>query len=324
MSAPILLIHCRRGSFQLTWCKNCRYKWECDHCSANLVSYRESKFSNLMYLLCHQCQSTYTYPKTCPKCQTLAEIESNYGGVEELEVQLKQQFKNTEIIRLDEIKLKDWEKDIDHKGEIFNNNSRQIFLTTRIFDPMIDYTVFQKIIFLQADFLQASTDFAVAEEVNKQLAELFIQAMNSETEVIFESALDSEENEFFKSLSQIKDPIEWFKAEIVNESSSRQMFKFPPFCNLILVTASEKTEKQANEKLTSLIGYLDTLKSDFQEVTYSKPYKAKFIKRKGLYSCHVLIKYPRAYSKFLDYKAKIAPYIANLRLQARINPRNTF
>jgi hypothetical protein len=167
---PILFIHPRRGLFQLTSCQSCHYKFGCDNCDCNLTTYRT--FESNMQLLCHQCQNYYTYPKVCPMCKN-NEIGSNFGGVDELIEVLKKDFKK-EVIKVESKNIIDYEPGV-------------VYVTTRIFDPSLEYNKFSKIIFVHAENLLASPDYLVNEDVHRSLAELFLK-IDETTEVVFDTS----------------------------------------------------------------------------------------------------------------------------------------
>jgi primosomal protein N' (replication factor Y) (superfamily II helicase) len=311
----ILFVHCRKGLFSLTICNNCKYKWECENCSANLVTYNQTSYS--LNLICHQCQSVYNYPTSCPSCKQ-TQIRSVFSGIEDLDKLLRDEYK-LEPIRLDLPKTKFKFGSVEE-----GVNSKQVFLTTRLFDPSIDYGVFDTIVLIQADFLLASSDYNIQEELIKSLSDLLLATSNSpKTPKIILETKDPD-NEFFGEVSQIKnleDLINWHKKRLEQEAQYRLVFGFPPDWNMVLLTSHTKKEMDAKNQLQAVKSYLDTIKGDYPEVKVSSPYKAKLLKRKGLFSYHLLIKYPRGYTKFPEFKKEIASLIGTYRLQARINPR---
>jgi primosomal protein N' (replication factor Y) (superfamily II helicase) len=305
----ILFIHCKRGLYQLTICSNCKHKWQCDQCSANLITYRQSKFS--LELLCHQCQTSYSYPTTCPKCSK-THIISTYGGVDDLVENLQAEYKK-DVIRYDKIIKK------TNLNIINNNTNDTVAVSTRIYDPAIDYSQFTQIVFVQAEFLLASADYMVTEEITKNLADLFIAIDKNKTTIYFDTK--ESDNQYFKELIEVEDIGSWYKNFIEKEVQIREAVSMPPNKNLLLITAHTKKEVDSINQLKILLSYIDTIKSDFKEITFTKnPYKAKLLKRKGLYSYHILIKYPRGYEKFVALKKLLTPQLTFLRLQARINP----
>lgn len=374
---PILFIHPRRGLFQLTSCQLCHYRFGCDNCDCNLTTYRT--FESNMQLLCHQCQSYYNYPKVCPMCKS-TEVSSNFGGVDELIEVLKKDF-GKEVIKVESKGLVEYEQNI-------------VYVTTRIFDPSLEYNRFSRIIFVHAENLMASPDYLVNEDVHRSLAELFLQ-IDETTEVIFDTnntdlpffvelaklnsssqesqtysenfeldynntspqshqnsatettvlpqidvnhiksspnlppiSVNLSKNEFFqsktKTTSQPTNIISWYTDFVQEESKNRQKFRFPPFDNLILLTTQEKSKEKSIQKINSARQYLFGYKNELQLITIGSPYQAKFLKRKGMFSHHLLVKFPRQYNQYFQLRDIIKSVASTYNLQARLNPRHLF
>ena len=311
----ILFVHCRKGLFSLTICQNCKYKWECQNCSANLVTYSQSSYG--LNLICHQCQSVYNYPSNCPSCRQ-TQIRSVFSGIDDLDKLLRDEYQ-LEPIRLDLPKTK-----FNFELAVNSANAKCIFLTTRLYDPSIDYSIFDKIVLVQADFLLASSDYQVQEELIKSLADLITASSLGDKTIPIILDIKDVENPLFETLSQIRsvqDVIDWHKTKLDAEADYRLVFGFPPDWNMVLLTSHTKKEIDAKNHLTAVKTYLESIQSDYPEIKFSSPYKAKLLKRKGLFSYHLLIKYPRGYKNFVALKKELASLIGTYRLQARINPR---
>lgn len=311
----LLFVHCRRGLFQLTRCQDCGHNFACVNCSANLVTYRTDK--GIFELLCHQCQTNYPYPKKCPKCGNF-KIFSRFSGIEDLAERLIKDYQ-LPVIRLDKVQT---------KSQIPNAKST-ISLTTRIFDPAINYSEYDKIIFIQAENLLASPDYLVQEDITKSLGEVFEEIKGTDTEVIFDTN-DSNQN-FFQDILKLNSENEchinlqsWYQEFLEHESKIRKAFRFPPFVNLLLLTSHEKTENLSKQKLESVKAYLDAALIDFEAVTMSDVYPAKFLKRKNLFSYHLLLKFPRQYPQFVTFRSLIHKLVSSNNLQVRLNPRHLF
>lgn len=351
----ILFIHCRKGLYQLTRCKECDYVWECKNCSAKLTTYRDEEKN--LYLLCHQCQTSYLYPKICPKCSS-KEVFSLFEGVDNLIESLEKKYK-CQVVRLDQIKKKK-NKNLNSTiselkkqkpVDINFQESRKVYVTTRIYDPSIDYN-FEKIIFIQAENLLASPDYLVQEEVFKQLAELFFTLENQnfklnfvnddktldenlgkkekdkQVEIIFDT--QSNKLDLFQSLTVLNQDLDssrifnWYLSFLEQELKIRQTFQFPPFVNLLLLTSQESNQKTALEKIEQSKQILDQYLTELPDIQISNPYPAKFLKRKNRYSFHLLIRYPTQY-KFLPRLRELILWVANQKnLQIRKNPRHLF
>jgi primosomal protein N' (replication factor Y) (superfamily II helicase) len=324
----VLLILSRRGHFTITRCQNCKYVWECQNCAknlkkgVNLVAYR-TKYS-VFELLCHQCQTYYKYPLECPKCQTKQIISEN-GGIDKLEEELIENY-NYKVIRLDSFKNnQEFIENLKH-----SDDEQKIWLTTRLYDPLIDYSSFDFIVFIKAQNLLASTDYMVKEEVMNSLGLLFLEVQNSKTEVIFDTEslndnLISEINEYLVNSENKLNVWNWYKNFLDKEIEMRKIFQLPPFTNLVLITSHEKSFEKAKNKLIASKKYLDEINIELKlELLIQSPYPARFLKRKNLFSYHLLIKYPRNYQKFNLLKNELRKIASSNNYQIRHNPRHIF
>jgi primosomal protein N' (replication factor Y) len=310
-----LLIHPRRGLFQLTKCDDCGHMFECENCTAKLTTYRRTSY--VLELVCHQCQSYYNYPPKCSKCGS-NKVSSLFSGIDDLSGTVEKDLEQ-KTVRLDKA---------PYNWDLFEHNKDDVFLTTRIFDPSIEYDKFSHIIFIQAENLLASPDYQVQEEVNKSLMEIFLQ-VNSDTEIVFDT--NSKENTFFEDLIKLNkdypkniNSLNWFKNQIEKEIKNRKDFSFPPFENLILMTTQEKKLDLSISKLKAAKDYLEKEKIELNKIRLSDIYPARFLKRKGFYSHHLLVKFPKNYDKFQRLQKDILGLKELYRLQIRLNPRHLF
>ena len=290
------------------------------------------------------------------------DISSNFGGVDELIEVLKKDF-TEQVIKVESKSIIDYEPGY-------------IYVTTRVFDPSLEYNKFSKIIFIRAENLMASPDYLVNEDVHRSLAELFLQ-IDHTTEVVFDTNnpdlpffvelaklnTNTSDNETYsenfdvdiveqsnvtattvlpkdmspqESINQVTaspslpqnssapNIIDWYTSFVEEESKNRQKFKFPPFDNLVLLTTQEKSKEKSIQKINSARQYLFGYKNQFEEITIGSPYQAKFLKRKGMFSHHLLIKFPRQYSQYFELRDIIKSAASTYNLQARLNPRHLF
>jgi primosomal protein N' len=240
-------------------------------------------------------------------------VASNFGGVDQLQEILNKEY------QLDAQK-------IDSKSSL--DYSAKAYISTRVFDPVIDYTKFKKIIFIQAENLIASPDYLVDEELHKSLAELFLRVGDT-TEVIFDTT--NPDLEFFQDILKLdfrhqekSNPIDWYNSFVVKESLKRDKFLFPPFYNLVLITTQEKSKEKSLQKINSARQYLINYKSTFSNLRFSSVYQAKFLKRKGMFSHHILLKFPKQYDKYFELRQIIKSCSSTYNLQVRLNPRHLF
>lgn len=339
----ILYIHPRKGLYRLTVCNACGHVWECENCSSNLITYRSSY--DVFDMLCHHCQTSYTYPNQCPTCQS-EDISSAVGGIDDLVEQLENEF-NTKVNRLDKKVanlpsifeesihsepasiLQDTSTDhsITFRTKLDFDENPNIFVSTRVFDPAIHYHHFDVIILYQAHNLIASPDYMAHEEMYISLTQLF-GAVHNNSEIVLQSHKDiailndilrlNHTHEHYIGLHQ------WYYEHLNEELEFRKEYKFPPFANLILLTIHEKKESAAQLKAQTLKQILDTQFGKEAELSISSPYQPKLLKRKGYYSYHVLLKYPRKWTKYPELRRYIQEIQQQYRIQVRLNPRHVF
>ena len=311
----ILFIHGRRGFYQITKCQDCKFIFQCQNCTSSLVTYKTSGGS--WEMLCHQCQTTYSYPRKCTACNS-QKIFSRLSGIDDLESRLKEDYPGFSIVRLDQLK--------PNQSIIYTQNT--LYLTTRVYDPSIDYTKFNNVVIIQAENLLSSPDYLVTEETYKSLADLII-SLNPTCKITLDSSV---ENKLFTELVTLSnnginhDSVKaWYENFLNEELANREIFGFPPFLNLLLLTSHEANNEKAKAKLVEVQGYLKPLLiSEFAELSLSSVYPAKFLKRKNLFSYHILLKYPRNYPKYFKLKSEIDRLVIAYNLQARLNPRHLF
>jgi primosomal protein N' len=389
---PFLFIHPRKGLFQLTKCQSCGFVYGCNNCTGENNKPKPltlfSRSSTKFFFGCNHCQTSYVFDQKCPKCSNI-EFSTKFGGIEELQNILQDNFAlEVSILEQDNSKSKSMD------NQIKSNYSReQAFLTTRLFDPALDYSQFHTIIIIHSENLLIGTDYLVQEELHKNLVELFL-ATDSRTKIIFDT-IDTNQ-EFFNDLRELSSNLKKFISEeedsedinvqndeeynleiplvrgvavsdkqatgcsqnkinspsnqnppikseeipqnsniaILNwhqsitdkESKNRRIFGFPPFYNLILLTTQEKKREGSYNKIKII---KDLIESQVKGLNLSKirigsPYPAKFLQRKGMYSYHLLIKFPRQYEDYEQLKTIINNTAFSHRVQVRLNPQHIF
>jgi len=318
----VLFVYPRKGLFQLTQCSECSYISKCHYCDTNLTTYRKN--TNSLELICHQCQSYYSYPIKCPECGALDSVSSAFGGIEEL-VESLQKHLQVKVKRLDRNKSKkdsNLEKALLNSA-IYNAYSGEISVTTRIFDPSIPYSVFDKIIFVQAENLLASPDYLVQEDIIGGVFHLINSIDKDKTEMIFDSSVKID---ILEELARNPDAgIEnWYYNFLESELNNRKIFGFPPYTNMLLLTSQQNSKEKAWNMIKAAQKDLTKSISKFEGIKIIDPYPARFLKRKNKYSYHLLIKFPRKYKEFAKFRDIILQTSGVYGLQSRLNPKHLF
>jgi primosomal protein N' len=367
-----LFIHPRKGLFSITKCNDCGFVFGCNNCTnelekpKSLTLFSKSQFK--FFMGCNQCQTSYVFDQKCPSCKN-SNFQSKFGGIDELKNILEDNFKLDVTVLESAVKKPKTTKPNKTLENISPTDSKkQAILTTRLFDPTMDYSQFHTIIVVQSQNLLAGTDYLMQEELYKNLCELFLANISEDgekrTKIIFDT-IDTE-LEFFGSIRDLaeslggnsgleldvdgmifenslqeplapKNPLEsnenpalkilqWHQKISQKESHNRKVFGFPPFYNLLLLTTQEKKKDQALSKIRIAKNLIQSQLSDLGivEVRIGSPYSARFLQRKGMYSYHLLLKFPRQYRDFEQLKTVVSNTAFSNRIQVRLNPQHLF
>ncbi|GAB4146442.1 MAG: hypothetical protein OHK0017_06930 [Patescibacteria group bacterium] len=330
-NSKILLIHPRKGSFRLTKCAHCGYLWQCPNCEAPLTAYRNSVKD--LDLICNHCQTNFEYPAECPECHK-SEISSFLSGIEQLNQYLTTTYPEYQII--------------PYTGQANNSDisslysqSREkdgklIYTTTKIFDAQLPYSSFDLVVFVQAQNLLSGTDYLSTEESIYSIFSLILQFNLSADNyqfhppyLIFDTPYP--ELPFFQKFRSViqntkdyKSTVNAYLTFINEEKDLRERFALPPFFNTLLLTIQDKNHQKAREKIMSLHQFLAEKISKWPELSLTPPYPAKLIKRKGYFSYHILIKYPKKFNHLNDFYKEVEYTLRESRVQTRLNPRHLF
>ena len=298
----ILIISLPKGSYRLTVCQDCHTKVRCSNCDYNMTAIvtevKNSDQVRMPYTLhCSECQNSQPYPKNCNTCGS-NNITSNYGGRDLLASK------------------------IDSMSDTFLKTNT-ITTSNRIFDPSVDYTEYNKIIITHSENLFLGIDYTSVENNAKSLTEL-LYCCNQNTDIVFDT-LEFDENEKSNILDGIANPLEWYNNIIKVEREQREMFLFPPYYNITLISTSEKTREIAKNKLLTVRSQLQQYYADngLKLPTILPPYNSQILKKRGLYTMHLQVKFPKNYVKISELQSVIAQLKANYRLTIRVNPRHT-
>jgi len=90
-----LLFLNRRGYSSFYMCRDCGKSVKCDSCDISLTHHKKRNL-----LICHYCGQVKQIPNICPNCKS-KNILSFGIGTEKIEEQVKKQFKDASVIRMD-------------------------------------------------------------------------------------------------------------------------------------------------------------------------------------------------------------------------------
>jgi len=159
----VLLYLNRRGFSPATVCLDCGNIEECPRCDTSLVLHKRKKL-----LVCHHCNYNKLWKKTCPECGS--ESTPLGEGTEQIEISLKNEFPNTQIVRIDRDTVKS-NKQRTRLLDQAKSGAGQILLGTQMLAKGHDFPNLSMVAIINADQGMFGSDFRSSE----RFAQTFIQ-----------------------------------------------------------------------------------------------------------------------------------------------------
>lgn len=285
-----LIFHNRRGSTNVTLCKNCGWKAECPNCFLPLTLHTDSHS-----LICHVCNHRSKAPTSCPQCRH-ADIVHKGIGTKLIESELQKIFKDANIARFDADNSID--EAINERYQDLYDGVIDIAIGTQIVAKGLDLPHLRTVGIIQADSGLALPDFYTNERIFQLLTQVIGRVGRNEhqTQVVIQS-YQPDHPSIKHSLTQ---DYETFYKEIINE---RKRGLFPPFTHLLKLTCLYKTEAIAIKNAQKLASELrQKLGADVQVLG---PTPAFYEQQFGTYRWQLLLKSPKR--KYLINALKLIP-----------------
>ncbi len=228
----VLIFHNRRGSTNLTICKDCGWTSQCPNCFIPT-----SLHSDDHILMCHTCGYKTKVPTMCPLCNH-ADIIHKGIGTKLIESELIKLFPNANIARFDADNKGD--EIISERYEELYSGKIEIIIGTQIIAKGLDLPNLRTVGVIQADTGLSLPDFNSNERTFQLLSQVVgrVGRNEHETKVIVQS-YQINHSSIVNGLSQ---DYEKFYTENLN---NRKKGLFPPFTHLLQITCSYKTESAA-------------------------------------------------------------------------------
>lgn len=274
----VLLFHNRRGSAPTTRCDNCGWQAGCPRCFVPLTLH-----SDTHQLRCHICNLTAPVPTSCPECSNASIIHKGIG-TKLIESELRRLFPKATIARFDGDT--DSDQTVEQRYSELYDGSIDIIIGTQVIAKGLDLPRLQTVAVVQADAGLSLPDYIAPERTFQLLAQVVGRVGRSthETNVIVQSyqpkhpaitlGLEQRYEEFYK-LAQ----------------AQRKRSNFPPFCHLLKLQCSYKTEAAAIRNAQNLAKVLKKELSG--EVEILGPTPAFYERAGGTYRWQLIIKSPK-------------------------------
>lgn len=240
----------RRGSANYVICRKCGHVIKCDSCDISLNYHQDEQ-----QLICHHCGLKKELPDKCPECGS-SFISQAGIGTEKIIEELEEIYPEAEILRVDSDL---GGREVKRRLNLFKDGKIDILVGTSILIKNQFYKELKLAAVISSDITLNSADFRAAENnyfLIKQLKNLL--ANNKESNFLIQSyepdhyslraILEQENKSFYKK-----------------EKEVRKNRNYPPYCRLLNIIISGKSEKKTAGQSKLLSSFLDNYSDRFIE-----------------------------------------------------------
>lgn len=264
----------RRGTARLVMCQKCNWQALCPRCSLPLTYHSDSHS-----MRCHTCGYKEVAPTICPICSS-TEVVYKSIGTKALTTMLQSIFPDAQIQRFDTDNAQD-EKLERHYDSVLAGNV-DILVGTQILVKGLDLPKLSLVGIIAADSSLYFPDYTAEEQTYQLLSQVIgrVGRGHRQSNVVIQTY-----NTSGKSLNAVLDKnwIEFYQQQL----SERRQYFFPPFCYVMKLSCSRKTQASAMKNAQALVEKLKTSGLRI-EVTGPSP---RFIEQtNGNYNWQIIVK----------------------------------
>lgn len=234
-----LIFHNRRGTASTTLCENCGWQSGCPRCYVPLTLHADNH-----RLRCHICSLEAPVPTSCPSCHR-ADIIHKGLGTKRIEDELRRLFPKQTIARFDGDTAT--QGSVDKRYQELYDGSIDLIIGTQVIAKGLDLPYLRTVGVVQADAGLSLPDFAAPERTFQLLAQVIgrVGRSHHSTNVIVQS-YQPDHTAIVDGLSRN------YKDFYTRTLALRKHTYFPPFCHLLKLTCTYKTEKSAVQNARKL------------------------------------------------------------------------
>ncbi|SKA92428.1 replication restart DNA helicase PriA [Caloramator quimbayensis] len=288
----------RRGYSTFVSCRSCGYILKCKNCDVPLTYHVSSG-----KLSCHYCGFEYNVPKLCPKCQSKY-IKYFGAGTEKVEEEIKKNFKDAKILRMDvdTTRIKGAHEKIYNE---FKNNNADILIGTQMISKGMDFKNVTLVGIIAADTNLNVPDFRAAERTFQLVSQVSGRAGRGEKagKVILQTY---EPEHYSIVFSSNHDYIGFYNKEI----EIRRALNYPPFSDILNVLLMSEDENE-------LIEFTKKIKNEVNNII-----RGRNVEVLGPAPCHIY-KIKKSYRWHIILKGKVYDVLNDLNYILNYNTINT-
>jgi primosomal protein N' (replication factor Y) len=290
----IILLN-RRGFSTFIMCRKCGYVIKCKTCDVAMVYHKGQN-----NLRCHYCDAEAPVPEICPECGSKY-IKFFGTGTEKVEEQLKRQFPQARIVRLDQDTTAH-KSSGDHIIEAFRRHEYDILLGTQMVAKGHDFPEVSAVGILSADSLLNLPVYWAGERTFQLLTQA--AGRSGRGSIPGKVVMQTYAPEHYVIIcSQNQDYQAFYEKEI----TYRKELLYPPFHQLIKIMVTSEDESYMWQQGNSLAQLLNGWQSGGNyPVEIIGPYVDTIKKIRNKYRIVILIKGPdlQAVKKYIKGEAE--------------------
>lgn len=263
----------RRGTARNVRCTNCNYEAACPRCESGLVYHHDRH-----QLRCHYCEHRQKMPSVCPFCKSGSLIMKAFGS-KALEAELRSLFPHITMRRFDTDNNKQ-DSLATNKDEVISGRI-QCIIGTQMVAKGLDLPQLAALVVvdtlsngnLDSDEQRFQLLYQVTGRAVRghQATEVIIQTQQPEAP-LFADVLGRDVESFNE-----------------RELAERKQFYYPPYCHMMLIHYSRKTQAQAQAAGSALVERLRaTAKIIVMDATANSVEK-----QRGRFHWHITVKSPK-------------------------------
>ena len=301
----------RRGFSTFIMCRECGYTMQCKNCNISMTYHR---FENK--LKCHYCGYEENIVTTCPNCHS-DKIRYFGTGTQKIEEEVHKIFPKATTIRMDvdTVTKKNSHEDILEK---FKNENIDILIGTQMIVKGHHFPNVTLVGVIAADTSLNIDDYRANERTFQILTQVAGRAgrENLQGKVIIQTY--NPEN-FSIELAQKQDYEGFYNTEI----ALRKQLKYPPFCDIIVISFTGTNEKELISTSDYVYKVLES-KLDKQKYNVYRPVPSPIDKIQNKIRWRMIIKGKMTATTYQDIGEVLAKVysknIKNTKVWADINP----
>lgn len=270
----------RKGHSTFVSCRSCGYVMSCPHCDISMTYFKGQD-----RVKCGYCGHETAVPKKCPSCDS--PYFRYFGhGTEKIEELVREAFPSARVARLDAtITAKKGQMEVVYENMQLGNTD--ILVGTQLVSKGLDFPGVTLVGILSADTLLHLPDYSAAEKTYQQLTQVAGRAGRGDTrgEVVLQTyqptdkAIVTAANQAFHEFCTHELPI-------------RELFGYPPYKQLILLTAASVEKKDAFEAMNRIRKGLEEAHNQYQQYEVLGPYQNAVSRKQGKYRYQLILKTP--------------------------------